>query len=382
MGNNVSQKGESMKTKMKVFLTMILLTTLFSSCAQKESIKIGFAGGLSASSYDLGVSGMYGAMMAVEVINDAGGVLGRKLEIEFKNDFNTPSGALKVDKEFKESGIEIIIGHMISGVADASINYANENGLLLVSPTIAAVHLGQLDDALIRLIPDNQSQAEAMQKIFAEKKSKKIAIVLSTANYTFAQQIADHIRKENLDPNIVIETILHQGDQEEAVHSTSLYLSAGAFDGIALLLSAEQVAKYAQHFRKFDYHPTVVLPAWSMTNELFRLGGKSVEGYFCVNYVDFGTDDLKESFFVKEYYSHYGVYPTFASILSYDAVFLIAEAMTNSKSTDHQKVKLEILSKTVYRGIGGNYELDRFGDTSRPIHTFIIEKGEYVRWGP
>ncbi len=365
---------------LKRSMIFIALSLMFSSCSQQSTLVIGFAGGLSASSYDLGVSGMYGAMMAVEDINEKGGVLGRKLEIIFKNDANTPEGALKVDQEFVDEGIKIIIGHMTSGVADASVRYANENGVLLVSPTIAAAHLNQLDDALIRLIPDNLTQADSIWKVFEYKQSKKIAIVLSSTNYVFAQQITDRIREAS-SRDIIIDTLLHQGG-EEGISATSRELINQGYDGVALLLPAEQVSKYAQYFRKFDYHPTVALPAWSMTSELYRLGGVSVEGFYAVNYVDFGADSPDETLFIEQYALRYGHEATFASILSYDAVQLVVQAMNGSGSTEPEKVKREILRGRRYSGLGGVFEIDAFGDTTRAIGIFVVRDGRFEPWQP
>lgn len=361
-------------------MILILSSLIFSSCTQKPAVVIGFAGGLSSSSYDLGVSGMYGAMMAVEDINAKGGVLGKELKIVFKNDLNTPEGALIADKEFSNEGIGIIIGHMTSGVADVSVQYSNENGLLLISPTIAAVHMNQKDDSLIRLIPDNFTQADAIWSVFKFTQSKKIAIVLSETNYVFARQISDRIYESTQNQNVIVDTLLHKGNQEEDVHEQSLQLISQGYDGIVLLLPAEQVANFAQHFRKFNYQPTVALPAWSMTSELHRLGGVSVEGFYSVNYVDFGSDNIMESEFVEAYSQRYGNAPTFASIQSYDAVQLAIDAMIRCGSDDPREVKEEILSGREYSGLGGFFEIDAYGDAIRSIHVFVTRNGGFQLW--
>lgn len=68
-------------------LVILALFTLllFSGCGGKEPIKIGFIAGMTGPSSELGVTGRQGAMIAVDEVNAAGGVKGRKVEIVFKD---------------------------------------------------------------------------------------------------------------------------------------------------------------------------------------------------------------------------------------------------------------------------------------------------------
>jgi branched-chain amino acid transport system substrate-binding protein len=66
---------------------------------KKEPIKVGFVGGLTGRLSDLGSGGRNGVMLAVEEINNAGGISGRPVELITKDDKQDPEVAVKVDKE-------------------------------------------------------------------------------------------------------------------------------------------------------------------------------------------------------------------------------------------------------------------------------------------
>ena len=73
-----------------LILLLILVFSLTLSACSDAPVKIGFSGTLKGKYSDLGVQGRNGALLAVEEINDAGGLDGRKLELLVRDDLNTP----------------------------------------------------------------------------------------------------------------------------------------------------------------------------------------------------------------------------------------------------------------------------------------------------
>src|SRR3989344_7229390 len=64
----------------------------------QEPIKIGYFGPLTGESASLGEPGMAGAMLAAKEINDAGGILGRRLEMVFEDDKCSAQGVQAITK--------------------------------------------------------------------------------------------------------------------------------------------------------------------------------------------------------------------------------------------------------------------------------------------
>ncbi|MFN3476841.1 MAG: ABC transporter substrate-binding protein, partial [Candidatus Methylomirabilales bacterium] len=88
------------------------------SAAEKGPIKIGGLGSLSGVVSAWGKSTQQGLVLAVEEINQAGGILGRKVEFQMEDDESKPAeGARRARRLALEWGAHVIIGINHSGVA-------------------------------------------------------------------------------------------------------------------------------------------------------------------------------------------------------------------------------------------------------------------------
>ncbi|MFO7717430.1 MAG: ABC transporter substrate-binding protein, partial [Desulfohalobium sp.] len=94
-------------------LAGIVLLAGLGACGQ-DPIRIGFAVPLTGVYSDLGVHGRNGATLAVEEINDRGGIHGRSLRLLPRDDGNSAAQAKAVDRELIDQGVVAIIGHMTS----------------------------------------------------------------------------------------------------------------------------------------------------------------------------------------------------------------------------------------------------------------------------
>lgn len=93
--------------------------------AEKKPIKIGFIHTMSGPISMYGITSAAGAKIAVEEINAAGGVLGRKLELIVRDDKVNPEAGLREAKDLvlKEK-VDFLAGTISSGVGMAISGYA------------------------------------------------------------------------------------------------------------------------------------------------------------------------------------------------------------------------------------------------------------------
>jgi len=363
----------------KTFLTLTLaiLLPLFFACSTTQTITIGYVGGLTGVGSELSQSGMYGALLAVDQINAEGGILGKKLILSIKDDKSDPQTALSVDQEFLREGTSIIVGHMISGVATSVLPYLNDEHVLLISPTIAADQWSGIDDNFIRLIPSNRNQADLIAKSVLDVGIYRLAIIHSIANTAFSSAIIERITADlTHDGGQIMETIEYDPANVD-YRNIANQLKEASVEGVVIVSSADECADFAQNFKLVDYKPAMFLPAWAMTNDLINLGGNSVEGVYGVNYIRDDSRISDYSTFVKKYEEKYGLKPTFASVLSYEAVRIVADAITTTLSADPQVVKREILRKSTYTLINGTFMFDSYGDVIRPIYKIRITSGKF-----
>ncbi|MDX1359158.1 MAG: ABC transporter substrate-binding protein, partial [Clostridia bacterium] len=118
-----------MKTTFKIIILTLCLAFLV-SCIGREPIKIGFMGTVSGSSNDLGLNALHGLDIAVQKINDGGGINGRPIEVVVKDTMNDKTLAKRVVDEFIEEDIDIVIGEFTSSMMETVLEYDTRQKIL------------------------------------------------------------------------------------------------------------------------------------------------------------------------------------------------------------------------------------------------------------
>jgi branched-chain amino acid transport system substrate-binding protein len=84
---------------------------------------------------------------------------------------------LELVQEFHEEGIDLIIGGFWSSQAFESLDYINENGMLLVSPSSTSPILAIPDDNLFRICPDDTMQGNVIAEMLDSKGVDELVII-------------------------------------------------------------------------------------------------------------------------------------------------------------------------------------------------------------
>ena len=346
-----------------------------------SSIKLGFSAGLSGLKSELGISGRNGAQLAVEEINRNGGVRGRKVELLVMDDKNNAETACVVDQKLAKQGVNIIIGHMVSSVAVDTVKNANENKILLISPTIATDELSHIDDNFIRVIASNKVQGYSLAKaVLRETTARSIAIVYDENNASFARIIKEHFEVQMKDSGASVVATASFKNRSDFKNIISEVRESKA-EGILLIASAIDAGMFCQQSRKQNLKLPVFSPMWTMTNDFIQAGGADAEGAYLISQVDFENEEATYVEFQKEYQERYGESPSFSSVLSYDAVRVAAVAIQEAGTDSSDQVKDAILRVGEFSGLQGHIKLDGFGDVKNSYYLYRVQDGVFKKVG-
>ena len=134
------------------------------SASSKHTIILGALLSLSGASATLGESEEAGLKVALRDVNESFKKthtnLGVGLIIE--DTHTNPAFGIKELKDLASKGIRIVIGPSTSAELEAIKDYANNNGIILLSPSSTAPLLATSGDNIFRLVPDDTHQAEAI----------------------------------------------------------------------------------------------------------------------------------------------------------------------------------------------------------------------------
>lgn len=346
-----------------------------------SSIKLGFSAGLSGLKSELGISGRNGAQLAVEEINRNGGVRGRKVELLVMDDKNNAETACVVDQKLAKQGVNIIIGHMVSSVAVDTVKNANENKILLISPTIATDELSHIDDNFIRVIASNKVQGYSLAKaVLRETTARSIAIVYDENNASFARIIKEHFEVQMKDSGasvVATASFKNRSDFKDIISE----VRESKAEGILLIASAIDAGMFCQQSRKQNLRLPVFSPMWTMTNDFIQAGGADAEGAYLISQVDLENEEATYVEFQKEYQERYGESPSFSSVLSYDAVRVAAVAIQEAGTDSSDQVKDAILRVGEFSGLQGHIKLDGFGDVKNSYYLYRVQDGVFKKVG-
>ncbi|WP_035075546.1 ABC transporter substrate-binding protein [Maridesulfovibrio zosterae] len=360
-------------------LSLILLCLLLFSCSDAP-ILLGFAGTLKGKYSDLGVQGRNGAILAVEEINAAGGVDGRRLELIVRDDENTSEGAIKVDRELIKAGVSAIIGHMTSVQSTAALTEIKGNEVIFISPTTSTNLIQGIKDNFFRVIPTLTDLSESLAK-YAVKKlgKKKVAVLWDRSNKPFTGPYKDTF----------IKSFTRNGGKVVGEVDFSSYSGPVNWqeimdklkklnpDSVVVITAARDLAVFAQHSKLSNTGWTILSSMWGYTKELVQTGGKSVEGvFFSVHFAEDNHDPEYENF-KNRFVKRFGWSPNFAAAFGYEAVQVFAEAIKKNGGSTKELAKV-IPGLTFKNSVVGPFTIDEFGDVKGAGHIVTVKNGEFT----
>ncbi|NCB74543.1 MAG: amino acid ABC transporter substrate-binding protein [Clostridia bacterium] len=360
---------------------LLLCGTIYATTLDNnEPIKVGFVGCLTGTNSELGVNGMYGAMLAVAEINEKGGVRNQPIELIIKDDQGNPQIGLQEDEALINEECVAIIGHMTSDMAEKSIPFINQQKILMISPTIALDTLSNQDDYFFRLIPSTSEQAKLFSSEIIKLGLNDVLVICPIQNEIFAKSIYNYLSstltKEKISTKMLEPIDFTKQSEVDALVSAIIGSDAEA---LIIIASADAVVQISQLLNAQEKQIFVFLPAWSMTNDLIKRGGSSVNQFYGISYIDYQNTTRAYEDFKNKYIQSYGEEPTFAAVMSYESVMLLYQAMIESDDLTSDHLKQAILEQEVYSGLQGEIHINKFGDTVREEYIYQIIDGNFVK---
>jgi len=169
----------------KVWIIFLVFVMAFITCKDEEPpdepvYRTGAVISLTGAGSFTGIATQAALELAVEDINeylaDIGS--GKSITISIKDSETDTVVALQKVKELHADGIMAIIGPYSSASVAAVKNYADENGVIIVSPSSEATSLAIPDDNIYRLVPADFNQGEAMASLLDDDNVKYIVPIV------------------------------------------------------------------------------------------------------------------------------------------------------------------------------------------------------------
>jgi len=364
-------------TTTKLIAAGLLAIGLLAGCGEEAPIRIGYIGELTGNSADLGEAGRNGAMLAIEQINQRGGIKGRKVELLARDTGSTPESAIKAAGELLNAKVVAVIGPMTSGMADVLLPQHESAQVVLLSPTASAIKLAGRDDQLFRINWTTRDNALVYAKYCLEQGFRRIGAAVNLNNRTFSDSWMQEFKLafEQGGGRIIASEYFDSAAASQLPVVEKILLQQP--DALVLVANAGDSARLAQQTRKLGSNVPLVAAEWAGTDQLIELGGNAVEGLAIIQ--QFNADDRSPRFsdFRQRYIKRFGREPAFASVLAHDAATVLLDTLT--RRNNNQPMKKALLELGPFHGLQETILFDANGDTRRSVAVALVRNGRYVR---
>lgn len=351
------------------------------AAADGDIVYFAAVGPLTGTQADFGKHALWGAQVAVNEINEAGGILGKQVDIKSYDDENVAEKAAAAAELIvsDESIVAVAAAHYSSSIALVGAPIYQESGIVAISNSASHPDYSATGDYIFRnnLTEEGEFQFAFQMPVVAG--AKKVAIVSLMSD--FGQLVTDDLVAmadeygDQVGYEIVCESYFTDGTVDFAPNIAEV-ASSGA-DTIIFTAEYNNLAAFAQQLRKTDTETQIIGLMTTYNGELIDLAGDAVEGMYLYSCFDPNADSEVVQRFVKEYVEANDMQPDFVAANAYDSVYMLKTAVEKAGSFDRAAIK-DALYEVEFDGTQGTLKFDENGDVEKVAVAFQIQDGEFV----
>lgn len=342
-----------------------------------DTIAVGEFASLTGATASFGQSSHKGTQMAIDEINAAGGVLGKKLRLITEDDQSRPGeAATVVRKMLSRDKIVALLGEVASSRSLEAAPLCQQAGVPMISPASTNPKVTEVGDFVFRVCFIDPFQGTVLSKFALSKGWKKVAI-LTDVKQDYSVGLSQFFKKHftanggevvgeqsysSGDKDFKAQLTAIKGSQPDAIVASGYYTETGliAMQGRELQISV----------------PLLGGDGWDSPS-LVEVGGKAIEGSFFSNH--FSVEDPAPAIqeFLKKYRAKFGSEPDAMSALGYDSAMILVDAMKRAGSTEGVKLKAAIAATKDFAAVTGKISLNSERNADKSAVMLEVKGGQF-----
>jgi len=364
----------------------LFLTVFLTGCDKPAStpgaatgpIKVGEFASMTGSEATFGQSSHEGTLLAVDHLNAAGGVLGRKMELLMEDDQSQAGQpATVVRKLIARDGVVAVLGEVASSRSLEAAPICQQNQIPMISPSSTNPKVTAVGDYIFRVCFIDPFQGTVMANFARHTLHLKKVAVLTDMKSDYSLGLAKFFKEGFIADGgaIVAEQNYSSGDKDFSAELTAL--KAVNPDGIFVPGYYTEVGLIALQAKQLGLNvPLLGGDGWE-SSSLIPIGGAALEGdYFSTHYSPEDTSPAVQDF-VKAFRAKYNKIPDAMAALGYDSAMILADAMKRAGTTDGAKVRDALAAVKGFSGVTGKITMDADRNASKPAVILVIRDGQF-----
>jgi len=377
-----------MKKMMKSIaaMSMIGVILIIAGCANNEAggeedtIKLGSMFELTGSAAAYGTSMNNAVHMAVDEINEAGGINGQTVEVvEYDTKTDETEAASITTRLGTRDNVSAIIGPATTGSMQAAIPSANTAEVPIMSPTatddgVLTAEDGSVHPYAWRTSFTNSFQGSALAQFANNELGATSAVVLSDNSSDYAIGLTETF-EEVFDGDIVAKENFSEGQTDFNAVLTNI--EELDFDVLYVPGYYEEAGPIINQARDMGIDQPILGPD-GMGNEILRdlAGAENMNDIYYTSHFVVSSDDPEVQEFVTNYSDEFDMEADMFTGLAYDSVYVLKEAIESAGSAEPAAVNDALVNISDFPGITGTFSFDEMHDPVKTVNIIEIQDNE------
>lgn len=352
-------------------IILFYLNRLYRPPALNNEIKIGSILILTGEGAAWGEAAKNGIELAMEEINEQGGVNEKKLKVIFENDSSDPKKALSAFQKLTDvDKAQFIIGTTWSHVGLPLVKLAEQKKVVMISPSLGVKEFNEDNPYLFNTWPHDFILSEKLAEYVFKKGFRRVAVFGARQVWVEDQTRAFRKTFEGLGGKIALLFEPNITDTDVRTDVLKLKNTSG-IDAVIMLADGQDLtAISARRMKELN----IQLPVFSITldRKIINDCQGACDGFIFLTFLT-PTDQ-----FESKYQAKYRREVEIGADSAYDAVMMLADAMRKTNSTNPDNIKDYLAKIKTYSGASGNLISDGRRGFIKPYSIKQIQNGQPV----
>ena len=351
------------------------------STSGEDTFVIGGLGPLTGSAASYGISVKQGAEIAINEINEAGGVkVGDKtvkLSLNFKDDEASEETAITAYNSLMDEGIDALLGTVTSAPCIVIKDYTAQDGILQITPSGSAINCITDADNAFRLCFTDPLQGKTMADFAVNDLGyKNIAVIFNNSDeYSTGMKDAFVEEVEALGGTVVSTQAFNEGDVDFTAQLTAIKNTNAEI--LFVPTYYEAAAYIAQQAKDIGLGlPLIGGDGWDGVLKQVT-DPSTVEGAIFLS--PFLSTDPEVADFVSAYETAYNATPDQFAADGYDVVYVMKAAMEKAGSTESADM-IAAMTEIEVDGLTGSVKFSADGEPEKGAKFVTIKDGQYAAY--
>lgn len=345
---------------------------------QADVIKLGNSGPLTGPLSIYGITTENGIKLAIDEINEAGGIDGKKIEWTGLDDKGEITEAVTNYNKLMEDGANAILGGVPSKPALAMAESAAKDEVVYITPTGTQANITEGKDNVFRTCFTDPFQGEVLANLAKNNlKAAKVAI-LKNQSSDYSMGIADVFKQKAEEDGMEIVADEAYGDNDTDFKAQLTKIKSSNPDVLLIPDYYEKVALIASQVRDAGIESTLIgADGWDgVLSVMDKSSYKDIEGSYFSNQFSLDDPSEKNQNFIKAYKEKYKDDPTTFAAEGYDTVYLYKQAVEEAKTSKWDEL-VKTLKAIKFEGITGSFTFDENNNPIKTAKIIKIDEGKY-----